>query len=419
MKSLKSLVLILGSIRRGEYEYLLKKGCKLGVIVDKNRGVTLSHPEHFDLVKQFDFTHRYSDLENLIKEIQLEWSINSILNLREYYVHEAVKLQRFLGLPSMSDESMELVTNKTLMHQRFVDKLGADSTAKFSDLKSEQDLINFMKYAEYPIILKPNNFYGSLFVRKINNPEDLINIYRENLLKISEFSIKHGIKLNNACMQVEEFLEGSNHSLDALVDNEGEIFLAPIVDVTTGNDFGYSDFHHFARWSPSLLSDKLQDEIYHLGKNAIRALNITNSAAHVEFINTKNGVKLLEIAARPGGHRNRVLEMTYNIPYIHEYIMLQQGKRPNLNKNSDEGFMIVTPFPKEKKRFNKISDDALNKILKLPTYHLHEIKTKQGSWIGPAHEGFLSSFVVELHNECKKAIQDDTNKIIAMGDIFE
>jgi len=419
MSSKNSLILIMGSIRRGEYEYLLSKGYKLGVIVDTNRQVSLANPKHFDLVEYFDFSKKYSDLENLVNQIQKTWNINSILNLREYYVKETAKLQRYLGLPSMNDDSVELVTNKTLMHKRFVEKLGVNSTAKFSDVSTENDLINFMKFAKYPVILKPNNFYGSLFVRKINNPKDLISTFRENLLKISEFSNKYGIKMNDASMQVEEYLEGSNHSLDALVDNNGDIHAAPIVDVTTGNDLGYPDFHHFARWSPSLLSDDLQEETNRFGKEAIKALNIKNSAVHVEFINTTHGIKLLEIAARPGGHRNRVLEMTYNIPYIHEYIMMQQGKTPNLNKKTNKGFMIVTPFPKEKKRFNHVSNTALNDILNFPTYHFHEIKTQVGSWIGPAYEGFLSSFVIELQSDCNKAIQRDTQKIIDMGDIFE
>lgn len=412
--------MVLGSIRSGEYEQLLAHGYQLTILADNNRNVKISTPEKFKQIIHFNFSSPYEKLEELVLRIHEQSPFSSVLNLREYYVAEQALLSKKLGFLSLSDEAVQLVTNKNLMRKAFSEKIGANSTSKFADVNNEFDLKKFSREINFPIILKPTNFYGSLFVIKINHERDLIPLYQSYLDKILAFSSALSINTTSKTpIQAEEFLKGSNHSMDCLVDADGEIYCTPVVDVITGNDLQRDDFHHFARWSPSSLDLKTQEKMKIMAKKAILTLKMRNSAAHVEFICTKEGPKLLEIAARPGGHRNRILEKTYGIHFILEYVRLLQGEKPNLAITKKDGFIIVSPFPSSKKLFTRINSVALDKIQKLPTYAQHHIKVIEGEMIGPAREGFLSNMVIELNSQNITHLHDDMKNIAFLGDIYE
>lgn len=100
---------------------------------------------------------------------------------------------------------------------------------------------------------------------------------------------------------LEEFLQGSNHSIDCTIAADGTISSFPIVDVIAGVDIDRGDFHHFARYTPSLLEPDaaLKERCHRLAHDAVKALALKGTFAHVEFILTPAGQEFSKSAHAP------------------------------------------------------------------------------------------------------------------------
>ncbi|SUX55805.1 hypothetical protein [Chromobacterium vaccinii] len=172
--SLNSICLVLGGARRGEFETLSEMGVKLGLILDSNSpgGTPVDH--QFALIEKFDFQQAAADLLALIDKISENWHVEAVLNTREAYVSHHSAATRHLGLPSISESALRCVTNKTAMHNAFVEHIGKHSTALFSRAKSIEELPEIVAEIGFPLILKPTNLAASLFVQKCDTFDDLL-----------------------------------------------------------------------------------------------------------------------------------------------------------------------------------------------------------------------------------------------------
>ncbi|WP_158300845.1 acetyl-CoA carboxylase biotin carboxylase subunit family protein [Chromobacterium sp. ATCC 53434] len=412
------ICLVLGGARGGEFETLFSQGVTIGLIADSNSAGAL--PEHypFALVEAFDFHQSPSDLLALIEKIAGSWSIEAVLNTREAYVAHHQAVTKMLGLPSIGDEALQFVTNKTAMHKAFVDCIGEHSTAMFARAKSLQEVPAIVEKIGFPLILKPTNLAASLFVQKCDDWDQLNAGFPAMLDSLRKHYGKLG-KDDAAApeIQLEEFLSGSLHSQDLIVDEEGGIYSTPIVDVITGKDLGLNDFHHFYRGCPSRLGKEESEQANALAKAGVTALRLTSCVAHVEFIYTEKGPKLLEIAARPGAHRNHLLEITHGISLNVQYYNLQKRQAIDCAMRADRHFAILTPFPRTKKTFSGLKN--LQALKSLSSYKTHQFRVRGGEAIGPAREGFYSCFVLELQAESRDQLWRDIETVREMGDCFE
>lgn len=412
------LVLILGSVRRGEYEAMLAAGLRLGVLLDENRHVSLPASEGFDLALPHDFSKPLAELDPLLARIEREFNVVAVINLREFYVHALPYVARKLSLPGLPEEVVEHVLNKTLMRRIFSQALGPLAAPRFQEIGSVAQAEAFAQAVGYPVVLKPNNLYGSLFVRVVRDAstlhEDFADIQARVSAHMESLSVQHAL---DQTIQIEEFLTGTVHSIDCLVDARQAVHPTPVVDVLTGRDVGQAHFGHVMRKADSYLPMEVQQQMQEIAVRAVGALGLRNTAAHVEFIATPKGPKLLEIAARPGGHRNHVLEMGCGIEMNHQYVRMLLGHTPDLRRRIHRPYGIVTPYPPADISFQGIRH--LDRVKALRSYLTHEIKAKPGATIGPARHGFMSSWLVELSHPDPDVLQSDMQWLSTFPDFFE
>jgi len=110
----------------------------------------------------------------------------------------------------------------------------------------------------------------------------------------------HQLFRNNKRVLIEEYIEGTHHDANALI--------------TRYNDFiplGITDryFEDKRPWEreiryPSVLSNKVQHQIYDLLYRAAWVLGITKGPVKGDFILTDDGIKILEMAPRLHGPKN-------------------------------------------------------------------------------------------------------------------
>ena len=313
------IVLFMGNVREGEYEWFYKNNIKLGIILDKNNAKKVGDLSRFELIEHFDFKNDIGDLFDIIATIEENYTIVCLLNMREFYVKPTAMVAEKYGFQGISIKAAENSLSKNRMRTLFKKNMGDSAIVHHALISNAMDLEAFINKVGLPIVVKPSNLYGSMFVDLVRDKGEAASCYFQTINKINEYHKRAPISVNEIPLQAEEFLQGSVHSIDCLVDKEGHVYTTPIVDVFTARDMGIDDFHHYARVTPSLLSGPDQEAAKKIAMDGVIALDIKSSLAHVEFVLTPSGPKLLEIGARVGGNRAHMLNKAYGIDLVPAY----------------------------------------------------------------------------------------------------
>ncbi|GAA2818641.1 ATP-grasp domain-containing protein [Kitasatospora sp. CM 4170] len=407
----QDLVLFLGNARYGEFEPLRDAGYRVGLIRDVRSHGWCADDEAFDVVVPWDPTE---GVEPLAARLGEEPGV-CVLNLREAYVEPYARLLTVLGLPALPEEEVAGLRSKELMRRLFTERIGADSTGRFGPAGSVQDVLDFGEAHGWPVVVKPAALYSSLFVLTVPGPEAAAETFEHIRRGVADHVRGKGLPERFTALQVEEFLAGSNHSVDLVVDREGTPWPSPVVDVLTGADLGGDDFHHFARFAPSLAGEEHRRTMADLAVAAVRAMGLRLCAAHVEFILTVKGPRLLEVGVRPGGHRARVLHQAHGISFMAAYAAVLRGERPDLEARFDRPFGIVTPFPRVTGVFTGLN--GFDRVTALPTYARHSLYHAPGVIAGTAAEGHWQVLSAELTADGADDLQRDIEAVWEMADL--
>ena len=140
-------------------------------------------------------------------------------------------------------------------------------------------------------------------------------------------------------MVVEELLTGSEHSAEGYV-YEGDVHLIGVTDKTTTAKFRLEIGQVF----PSAV-EGIQDAVKPLLQATIKALGINNCAFHMEFFfdARTSTVKLVEIAARPGGDyiASHLVPQVTGVSFARDLVRIATGQRPSFAVPRD-GYVAAT-----------------------------------------------------------------------------
>ena len=400
-------------VRRGEFESLQKRDVPLGILVDTNSKQRLGDVSRFTVAERFDFSRPLPELIEAVRQIQTRHDIACLFNVIEFYVAQTAEVAAALHLPAISSASARLCLDKTIMRQRFHERIGPGAAARFHVATSEAGLIAFADQLGYPVFLQPSNVSASMWSTRNTNPEMLLHNYRTILAEVPKYYERLGKKGTSLSVVVAEYLPGANTSIDCLADRTGRVYTTPVVDVLTGLDIGIDDYHHFARIAPSLLEAAAQRDLERLAIAGVEALDMTTCAAHVEFI----GSRLGEIAARPGGNRPRILELAYGIDELHAYYQVLRGETPDLRPDRQNAAAIVTPFPRQ--NGNLLAIRHLSLIPALPGYLYHEVRAQPGQPVGLAKSGCRAPLYIELMSPNAGEVRRSVDQIASWTDLYE
>jgi biotin carboxylase len=384
-----SHILIVGRKFSHLTEYLLANGHEYTLLQDKT--LTKSPDKVLKRRQVVDFSSKAAVLEAIDR---LEITPDAAITVYENYILPTAWITEHLHLPGLPIEAAEACTDKFLMRSLFA-KAPEKISPDFGIVENEEDLIEFAEKHTFPLILKPANLAKSLLVTKNHSMDELQQNYKKSVGLLASTYQKYAPHRQPKLI-IEEFLEGSIHSVDAFVDAEGRPFvLENIVDYQTGYDIGYDDNFHYSRLIPSKLSTDDQAALRHCAEVGIKALGMKSSPAHVEIIMTKTGPQIVEIGARNGGYRERMHALANGLSIPGLALQVALGRSPVIKTTRNEPCAVLELFPKTEGIFESI-DEAT--ILSLPSLNYLSIKATPGQFIGKAADGYKMAAVVILHN---------------------
>jgi len=349
----------------------------------------------------------FSTPEAILKSLrELPWTPDACVTIYENYVLPTAIIAKHYGLPGMPIEAAEACTDKYLMRSLFA-KAPEPISPDFAEVKTEEDVRDFATKHDFPLILKPANLAKSLLVTKSMNLDELIVNYQKTVEHIKSVYEQYAPDRKPKIV-IEEFLEGSVHSVDAFVDKDGvPHVMKEIVDYQTGYDVGYDDNFHYSRILPSKLSEEDQKKFLRCAELGCRALGMKSSPAHIEIIMTKKGPRIVEIGARNGGYRERMYRLANGIDITGNALKVWLGRQPEIVAKKHEPIAVLELFPKVPGKFAGLSCEE--ELKSLPSLEYLSIKPELGAFIGKSSDGYKMAAVVILHHSDSAQFDRDLN----------
>lgn len=357
----------------------------------------LSRMKHKDKKYPYSINTDFSDPHGVEQALsELSSRPDAVIATYENYIFPAAIIAKKLGLPGLPVATAEACTDKYIMRGLFA-KAPTKVSPAFALIENEEQLRDFAVSHDFPLILKPTNLAKSLLVTKNHDLQELLDNYQKSM-ELLHGTYKKYAPDRNPQLIIEEFLQGSIHSVDAFVDQNGEPrVLEQVVDYQTGYDIGYDDNFHYSRILPSKLSEHDKAELRKCAEVGIRALGMKNSPAHVEIIMTPKGPQIVEIGARNGGYRERMHKLANGIDITGAALSLALGKKPIINSAKNDSCAVLEIFPKAAGLFDGISSDK--ELESLPSLNYLSIKAKVGEHVGKSADGYKMCAVIILHNQ--------------------
>lgn len=193
-----------------------------------------------------------------------------------------------LGLPGISIETAQLASDKLAMKKRFVEK--GIPTPWFCGVESIAHLRRIVSEHGFPLVLKPVDSRGARGVLRLTESIDL------------DWAYNHSISFSpSGRIMVEGYLDGPQISTESVLIN-GKAF-------TPGfTDRNYEFLDRFAPYiiengghQPSIVIAEQQRAVSRLAERAALAMGIRTGIAKGDMVLTKDGPKVIEIAARLSG----------------------------------------------------------------------------------------------------------------------
>lgn len=366
---MKTLIFI-GSNKSGSSREAIKAAERLGFfnVLLTDRETFMHQRQDFPDVHQMIYTKLtdQGQLVEKIKEIQKQGKqIMAILSLIDPFVHVAAALSEKFCSTTISSEPIRAMEDKTLTRELLKDHPASPYFSKYTTDQYLSDFLNKQKQP-YPLIVKSPASTGSKDVLLAKNKKKL----RESIKKL--------VKKDNKEILVEEYLEGPQYLVEALVHN-GEVHIVAVIEqeITFSNRFIVTGYCVLAD-----MEESFYNHIFKTVKSILEQFGMKNGACHLEMKLVNGEWKLIEVNPRiSGGAMNRMIEVAYGINLVEETIKLFVGQEPNLVKKRSQ--FVYTHYLTVKSKGKLIKVTGKKRCSQVSGVEEVFIKPKKGKVLRP------------------------------------
>jgi biotin carboxylase len=216
-----------------------------------------------------------------------------------------------------TEHSLDWSTHKITMRE-LLQSYNPDLVPKFIQISHNkpEHIEHIAKTFNFPVIVKPNGLAASILVNKANNREELEEYVNKGRGRPS--------------MLIEEFMDGNMYSVDSYVNEEGSVWSPPVIKVTTANSIGKEGFYSYRNDTAHDLTPEQVVVAHDVAKQAIHALGLRSSVAHIELFLTKDGWKVIELGPRAGGYRQDMYLLGYGMDHAYNELLVKVGLEPEI-----------------------------------------------------------------------------------------
>ncbi len=278
----KDAIIILGAgfmqipaIRTAE-----EKGYKTLVFDGNPDAAGKEETENFINIDIKDFDHVY----RICESFKDRYVLKGVFTAGTDFSYIVAKLSEKLSLPGIGYDTAVRATLKSEMRKAF--RNYNVNSPRFVIADKPEDAEKQLDNLSLPIVVKPVDSMGGRGSVKIDCADDLAKAVEDAL----------GYSRTGKAI-IEEFIEGAEFSLDAVVENN-EIKICGIAD---RHIFFPPYFVEMGHTMPSSYPENIQKEVIEVFRDGIKAIGIDNGTAKGDIKHTGEKAVVGEIAARLSG----------------------------------------------------------------------------------------------------------------------
>ena len=274
------------------------------------------------------------DQEEVLRQAQIYNPDVIITSTSDGPVRTAAYVNEKLGKqPDLAYEDSLCATIKSYMRNR-LREYGVPIPRYFV-VNSETEFMEAVQSMNGNMIIKPADNAGSRGVVLIKKDSVSGVMEPENVSEVYAYSKSNS---RNGIIMVEEFMEGEEVSVEAMTVN-GETTIVTITDKMTTPPPYFVELGHV---EPSRHPMELREKIEEITKQAVSAIRLQNGPSHTEIKLTKDGPKIVELAARLGGDfiTSRLVPLSTGVDMVGNSVVLATGGEVDLERKWDKGAAI-------------------------------------------------------------------------------
>lgn len=315
-------------------------------------------------------------------------------------------------LRTPTTESLAWATDKYEMRKR-LKLFDPKNTPVFTWVQNNtiKERTRVIEKVGFPMIVKPANLAGSLFVTICYHEEDLEKTLRTAFRKIRA-AYRKDTRLEEPKIIAEEYMEGDLYSLDSYVNSRGEITHCPLVRQRTAKELGRDDFYNYLQITPTALKQVTVDKAREVAEHAILALGLRSVTAHTELMKVDDEWKIIEIGPRPGGFRDILHKLSCDIEHTMNDIKIRIPVKPVVPKKC-KGYAAYFKYIAPKEGVI-METKGIKKIEELDSFHSITINKKVGDRAVFAKNGGRPIFTAVLYNNERSDLLADIRRIEQM-----
>jgi len=324
------------------------------------------------------------------------------------YFQKVIPHVPYVRTPTIA--SLEWATDKIKMRRRFM-SYDRSITPDFKVVMdaTKRTVKDIEKRLRFPVVIKPSGLATSLLVTVAYHHEELQSSLKRVFRKIHKLIRENRKDDGDAKVLVEQFMEGAMYSVDAFVSSRGKVYFCPMVYIKTGREVGFDDFFAYQTITPTALTKKSVEDAHHTATQAIRALGLRSTSAHIEMLKTEHGWRVIEVGPRLGGLRTTMYWLSYGINLPLNDFLIRIPRKPIIYNRKKGYTAVIKFFPKQEGVITKLT--GVKKAQELKSFYAIHKKKKVGQRAYFAKHGGKDVCNVTLFNKDRSKLLADVRRL--------
>lgn len=285
-----------------------------------------------------DFQNEEHAIDVILTEAKKQ-AFRGIIGTDDTTTELAAKVAEKLSLPHNEPQAVKIAQRKDLA--RLSLKKSNVIIPTFDLLTTTKSLSEQTIQVDFPAVIKPVALSASRGVIRVNNQHEL-----EQAVERIKNMLSAELQLDKTVREVlllEEFIPGKEVAIEAMLHN-GELDVLAIFDKPDPLNGPYFEETYYV--TPTSFSEKIQHEIRQTVLESSQAYGLSEGPIHAECRINKNGVWILEVAARTiGGMCGRLLSLGTGYSLEELVLLHAMGKRVDIKPLESAAGVLMIPIP--------------------------------------------------------------------------
>ncbi|MGG7575232.1 ATP-grasp domain-containing protein [Streptomyces sirii] len=240
----------------------------------------------------------------LVERLHGALGFDGVITSCDYYLPTTARIAARLGLPGPAPAAVESACRKDATRRALAD--AGLPGPRFAVCADRSEAADAAREIGYPLVLKPVDLCGGMFVRRVDDEAGLARAYQA----LADFPVNARGQRRAPVVLLEELLHGPEVSVET-VSFDGTTRVVGVTDKSVGGAPAFIETGHMY---PAALSPADAEAAAETAGRALAALGLDAVVAHTEIKLTADGPRVVEVNPRPAG--NRITELVRHVAGI-------------------------------------------------------------------------------------------------------